>query len=467
MVRDGPGKAGPKGGGKDVVNGTGNPPAGKGGCKGGGKTAATEDDAGEEGFKGTGKAAGKASAGKDGAAKGGFKGTGKAPAAGKDAATQGGPKGTGKAPAAGKDGATKGGPKGTGKAPAAGKDGAAKGGPKGTGKAPAAGKDGADGVGLKGGPKGTGKSPAAGKDGVGKGGLKGTGKSPAAGKDGGNRPGQSTTAPATGETGEALHTPPPRTAIENSPNTGTPPTKPAETNGTVVAPNKPTNPGPKGAGCKGGNKGTTTTAANASSSDEGAKGKIPTSKGKGKGHPSAKVGWDQADHSVRRRVSFDGLVDPSYVRIPALSGPNDIPLQQRKALNERLRRRMTSGQGLRKGLVNQWAATPAGSMARFEFLKAFLLDKDLSTIVVEPYYEERLSESKEKETFEELPLCLIKERYKNVEGGDKFVEDLQKSQTGKKHPQTDCPNWRIYKIFKSISTTSALGKIIRSTMCVY
>ena len=44
----------------------------------------------------------------------------------------------------------------------------------------------------------------------------------------------------------------------------------------------------------------------------------------------------------------------------------------------------------------------------------------------------RLSESKEKETFEELPLCLIKERYKNVEGGDKFVEDIQKS---------DCPSF--------------------------
>ena len=58
----------------------------------------------------------------------------------------------------------------------------------------------------------------------------------------------------------------------------------------------------------------------------------------------------------------------------------------------------------------QWAATPAGSMARllfstgsvhgsvciavcsklrFEFLKAFMLDKDgLATIEVQPYYEE-------------------------------------------------------------------------------
>ncbi|CAE7456218.1 NaCP60E, partial [Symbiodinium microadriaticum] len=92
----------------------------------------------------------------------------------------------------------------------------------------------------------------------------------------------------------------------------------------------------------------------------------------------------------------------------------------------------------------------------FAFLKAFLLDKDLATIVVEPYYEE-LSESKEKEQFEELPLCIIKDKYKNVEGGDKFLQELVRSQAGKKHPQFDDDNWKLYKVFKSISTSSSVG----------
>ena len=224
-----------------------------------------------------------------------------------------GHKGGGKTPAA-KDGAGKGGPKGTDKA-LAGQD------VKGTGKAPA-GKDGAGKDGLK----GTGKDPAAGKDGAGKGGPKGTGKADGGktrlsgggkphGKDGGKSPDQSTTAPATNHqpsgkgkgpstTKDAPHTPPAKAGVQKSPNTGTPPTKPAETNGTVVAPNKPTNPGPKGTGCKGG-KGTTSAAtANASPSEEGAKGQNP--KSKGKGDVSRKVLWANQEDSVRRRVSFDG-----------------------------------------------------------------------------------------------------------------------------------------------------------------
>ncbi|CAE7806237.1 NaCP60E [Symbiodinium sp. CCMP2456] len=96
---------------------------------------------------------------------------------------------------------------------------------------------------------------------------------------------------------------------------------------------------------------------------------------------------------------------------------------------------------------------------------AFLLDKDLATIEVQPYFEE-LTENKEKEQFEELPLCVIKEKYKNLEGGDKFIQELQKSQAGKKHPQFDDENWRIYKIFKSIATTSAVGQTITCTMRV-
>ncbi|CAE7236311.1 unnamed protein product [Symbiodinium sp. CCMP2592] len=81
----------------------------------------------------------------------------------------------------------------------------------------------------------------------------------------------------------------------------------------------------------------------------------------------------------------------------------------------------------------------------FEFLKAFLLDREnLASITVEPYYEE-LSETKDKETFTELPLCLIKEKYEHLPGG----------QTGKKHPQSDSENMMIYKVFDSIKTSSS------------
>ncbi|CAE7469776.1 unnamed protein product, partial [Symbiodinium sp. CCMP2456] len=76
---------------------------------------------------------------------------------------------------------------------------------------------------------------------------------------------------------------------------------------------------------------------------------------------------------------------------------------------------------------------------RFAFLKAFLLDKDqLATITVSPYFEE-LSENKEKETFEELPLALIKEKYEHLPGGPKLIADIL----------------AIYKIFKNVATSSA------------
>ena len=94
-------------------------------------------------------------------------------------------------------------------------------------------------------------------------------------------------------------------------------------------------------------------------------------------------------------------------------------------------------------------------MLRFSFLKAFLLDRDMASITISPYFEEllglqcyiqtlkfdffrhqhlelapaqlRLSEDKTKEQYVELPLCVIRQKYQGVPGGDKFVEDLLKS----------------------------------------
>ena len=94
----------------------------------------------------------------------------------------------------------------------------------------------------------------------------------------------------------------------------------------------------------------------------------------------------------------------------------------------------------------------------------------------------RLSEQKNEEMFQELPLCQIKEMYEHLPGGKEFLAELQASpnlrskksacairfahqkpslqgQKGKKHPQTDNDNWKIYKIFKSVNLTSRYNSI--------
>ncbi|CAE7486611.1 NaCP60E [Symbiodinium necroappetens] len=67
-----------------------------------------------------------------------------------------------------------------------------------------------------------------------------------------------------------------------------------------------------------------------------------------------------------------------------------------------------------------------------------------------------MQEDKSKEKFTEMPLCLIIEKYKNAPGGKQFVQDILKSQTGRKHPQSEDKNMRIYKVFDCIANSSAL-----------
>ncbi|CAE7501413.1 NaCP60E [Symbiodinium sp. CCMP2592] len=109
---------------------------------------------------------------------------------------------------------------------------------------------------------------------------------------------------------------------------------------------------------------------------------------------------------------------------------------------------MNSAQGLRKGLVEQWQAAVSAT-DKFAFLKAYLLDRDMQSIEIQPYFEE-LSESQNTEQFIELPLCEIKEKYEKLPGGDKFIADLISSQKGKDHPQSTDPNWKIYKVFNCV-----------------
>ncbi|CAE7881544.1 unnamed protein product [Symbiodinium necroappetens] len=112
---------------------------------------------------------------------------------------------------------------------------------------------------------------------------------------------------------------------------------------------------------------------------------------------------------------------------------------------------MNNPKGLKKGLVQQWNAATS-PMEKFAFLKAFLLDKEMGSIQVDA-----MSETKDKEKFIELPLCEIMERWGKLPGGEQFVKDIQASQTGKRHPQTSDPNWRIYRVFKELESSSILA----------
>ena len=123
--------------------------------------------------------------------------------------------------------------------------------------------------------------------------------------------------------------------------------------------------------------------------------------------------------------------------------------------------------------MQKWENT-TDTFQKFEFFKAFLVDKNFATVYVEPYYEEmlgcdasltcispqrkisldlahhpisrdlhvwipepstpdlkgllcRLSENVNAEKFTELPLCLIQEQYSKLPGGAKFIEELQSS----------------------------------------
>eukprot|EP00439_Symbiodinium_sp_Y106_P081399 s489_g20.t1 len=138
------------------------------------------------------------------------------------------------------------------------------------------------------------------------------------------------------------------------------------------------------------------------------------------------------------------LTQEQQAEIEALNGPEDIELGERKRLNEGLRRRMKNPQGLRKGLVEQWQAATSAT-DKFAFLKAYLLDREMTAIQIEP-----LSESKNTELFQELPLCEIRQKYGHLPGGEQFIKDILTNQKGKDHPQTSDSEWRLYKVFKSV-----------------
>ncbi|CAE7655509.1 NaCP60E [Symbiodinium sp. CCMP2592] len=331
-------------------------------------------------------------------------------------------------------------------------------------------------TGKGGGMKGpTGKGVAKGKDGQdpAKGGAATKGNDP----KGGKAKGKSKGGKPSGEPSEC-HTPTPKQLDPDGLNTGTPPPTPptnlptidtklkGEAKGTGA---RQTGKGAvdqsgKGKGGNGG-KGKTGNAAGQTKGTQGGKGKKGVA---GKGGVDGNV----IDHTGQKRpleaepidrgVSILRL-DTNISELSDGTGPVDMePLS--KPTEPQHARPLTESE---KKQIEAYAkdlspnGLPRLQDRRFEFLRAFLLDKDnLASIKVEPYYEEHLgflmlSESKEKEKFIELPLCIIRQRYEGLPGGKEFVENLQKSQIGKKHPQSDLAEMRIYKLFESVESSSA------------
>ena len=88
--------------------------------------------------------------------------------------------------------------------------------------------------------------------------------------------------------------------------------------------------------------------------------------------------------------------------VQAMTCFEDMPPDERKRQREALRRRL-AGPGLRPGLIQKWQAATS-QQAKFEFLRAFMLDpQNLSEITIEAKYVD-MSEHDDSACWVELPL---------------------------------------------------------------
>ena len=210
-----------------------------------------------------------------------------------------------------------------------------------------------------------------------------------------------------------------------------------------------------------------------------------------------------------------------------------INLQQLNHTCSTVNPKLTNPTGLKKGLVQQWnaATSPMEKLrpqmrwghrlcmftyciigcdiwaARFAFLKAFLLDKEMGSIQVDAYYEESFACIwfagcfyiciSSRHAGLNIVLCSDQdervERQREIhrvaavwdygkmgqaawwgavcEGHPSQLESqnfgctldrnamffwFTRGQTGKKHPQTSDANWRIYRVFKEMEISSIL-----------
>ncbi|CAE7197107.1 unnamed protein product [Symbiodinium sp. KB8] len=96
------------------------------------------------------------------------------------------------------------------------------------------------------------------------------------------------------------------------------------------------------------------------------------------------------------------------------------------------------------------------AMRRFEFLKAFMLDPDMTNMYIETVYSET-SEKRNEGHYIELPLHELQEKYEKTEEGRRFLrEDILAKQSGREHPQAKGnPAWRLYKVYQHGKEISA------------
>ena len=135
-----------------------------------------------------------------------------------------------------------------------------------------------------------------------------------------------------------------------------------------------------------------------------------------------------------------------------MTSAEDLPPEERKRQREALRRRL-AGPGLRPGLIQKFAAATT-SHAKWEFLKAFMLDPQcLGDITIEAEYVS-LAEREDTAAWEELPLETLKKMY-TTQAETQFLEQqVVAKQKGRAHPQSPDdpnPNMRLYWVFKQNS----------------
>jgi hypothetical protein len=130
-----------------------------------------------------------------------------------------------------------------------------------------------------------------------------------------------------------------------------------------------------------------------------------------------------------------------------MTSADDLPPEERKRQREAMRRRFASP-GLRPGLLQKYAAA-SSSHAKWEFLKAFMLDpQNLGSVQIEAEYVS-LAEREDSENWQELPLETLRKQY-TTEAEKAFLQKhVIDKQPGRAHPQAPGDeNMRLYWVFK-------------------
>ena len=120
------------------------------------------------------------------------------------------------------------------------------------------------------------------------------------------------------------------------------------------------------------------------------------------------------DDGGKRSARVKVLTPDLRSQIENMTHPSQLPREERKRQYAALDRRMKETHTLRPGLLEKYQASHGSSQAKFELLRAFMLDRDLSTITIESYYIDQ-SKQTDKDGWEELPLAQLRRIYTSPE----------------------------------------------------